>query len=72
MDGNTINQNFSLRTVNEGIEASIRENLSQDKNEEDRMQQLSMKLQDENRQEDEQRALCDEDYRQALYHKYQI
>lgn len=67
-----VNQNTTLRTVTEGIGASIHNQFGTDTEQEKKMQQLSDKLMEMGRQEDAQRAICDEDYRMALYDEFHI
>ncbi len=67
-----VNQNTSLRTVNEGMGASIRDQFESDAEQEKMMQSLSDKLMEMGRQEDAQRAICDEDYRMALLDEFHI
>lgn len=71
MDAN-INQNTVLRAVNEGMLGGIRKTFGEDVVEREKMEQLAGILMKDGKEEETKRAICNEDYRQALFEKYHI
>lgn len=69
MDG--INQSIVPTIMNSAVELGV-QNKIDEKAGDDRMQRLSTKLIEKGRQDDVQRALSNEDYRQALYDEFEI
>lgn len=70
MDG--MNQSVGMSIINEGIEVGLQEEMVKGTKEELRMKQLSTKLIEKGRQDDVQRAVSNEDYRQALYDEFEL
>lgn len=70
MDG--MNQSVGMSIINEGIEVGLQEEMVKGTEEELRMKQLSTKLIEKGRQDDVQRAVSNEDYRQALYDEFEL
>lgn len=69
MDG--INQSIVPSIMNGAVELGV-QNKIDSQAEDDRMHRLSTKLIEKGRQDDVQRALSNEDYRQALYDEFEI
>lgn len=70
MDG--MDQGMGFGIVSEGLEVGIQNAISERTDEEIRMKDLSAKLIREGRQDDVQRAVSNEDYRQALYDEFEL
>lgn len=70
MDG--MNQSIAPSIINSAVEVGIQNDLSKQTEEELRMKQLSTKLIEKGRQDDVQRAVSNEDYRQALYDEFEL
>lgn len=70
MDG--MDQSVGMSIINEGIEVGIQDDISKAAQDELRMKQLSAKLIENGRQDDVQRAVSNEDYRQALYDEFEL
>lgn len=70
MDG--MDQGMGFGIVSEGLEVGIQNAISERTDEEMRMKDLSAKLIREGRQDDVQRAVSNEDYRQALYDEFEL
>lgn len=70
MDG--MNQSIAPSIMNSAVEVGIQDHVSRQTEEELRMKQLSTKLIESGRQDDVQRAVTNEDYRQALYDEFEI
>lgn len=69
MDG--INQSIVPSIMNGAVELGM-QNKIDSQTDDERMQQLSTKLIEKGRQDDVQRAVANEDYRQALYDEFEI
>lgn len=69
MDG--MNQSIVPSIMNGAVELGV-QNRIDEKADDGRMQLLSTKLIEKGRQDDVQRALSNEDYRQALYDEFEI
>lgn len=69
MDG--INQSIVPSIMNGAVELGV-QNKIDEQVDDGRMRQLSTKLIEKGRQDDVQRALSNEDYRQALYDEFEI
>lgn len=70
MDG--INQSIVPSIMNSAIELGIQDDISKSTEEEERMKALSTKLIEKGRQGDVERAVSNEDYRQALYDEFEL
>lgn len=70
MDG--INQSVGISMIHEGVEVGLQEKMLKGISEEERMKELSTKLIEKGRQDDVQRAVSNEDYRQALYDEFEL
>ena len=69
MDG--MNQSIVPSIMNGAVELGVQNKIDRQADD-DRMQRLSTKLIEKGRQDDVQRALSNEDYRQALYDEFEI
>lgn len=69
MDG--ISQSVGPGIINGAVELGMQDKID-NQIEDERLQRLSTKLIEKGRQEDMQRAVCNEDYRQALYDEFEI
>lgn len=70
MDGMTPS---AVRNIMDGVvEGEMRDSADKQTDEEMRMKQLSAKLVMDGREDEVQRALTNEDYRQALYDEFEL
>lgn len=68
----SMGQNMNFNIISEGVELGIQDSISERTDEEMRMKDLSAKLIRKGRQDDVQRAVSNEDYRQALYDEFEL
>lgn len=68
----SMGQNMNFNIISEGVELGLQDSVSACTDEEMRMKNLTTKLIMRGRQDDVQRAVSNEDYRQALYDEFEL